>query len=202
MPTFTHSVDYENDYYTVEIGVYDNFDADLDVTPGEFFEACDSDDLATLFEKFLNYPRLGDVLDEIDESLLSTLRGLLYPIDDDNEARDTLTRIPSHEFAEYATWEQIAALLNALSGSRNRALSHVWCNDIPSETRHTLLTILHEHTPGYQEASPATDSTRSFDPFEDVLDLLNDVDEDRLLGLPDTTLDRLRSILLTTNEAA
>lgn len=190
MPSFTRQVEYQNDFYSTEITVYDEFDEEFDIGVEEFFNECDTDDMAEFLDLIVNKGLLADVLNAISHETRLALTGVTSesptptapPVGLNLGATD-IQRIPPDWIAEYTTSDQVLQLLIALAFGRHNTLIHVW-ERMSQATRDSLITSL-----GFPGGQP------SREPVEDALELLSDIDRNRLLGLPDTTLDHLRSLL-------
>lgn len=196
MPSFTREVRYENDYYSTEITVCDEFDEEFSIEPSEFVDECDDSDLVELLNSLADLSELPQLLQDAHPNVriafanaLGTPPPLPIPASGNAPAGSLhlngpdIVRIDPHHIALYATWPQIKALLEVLSYGRRDALNEAWSRLDPT-IKSDLAAVL---------GSGAPSDLR--EPIDDALELLSDVDRNRLLGLPDTTLDHLRTLL-------
>lgn len=202
MPTFTKNIEYQNDYYSTEISVYDEFDEEFDIDATDFFEECDYGDIAEFLDLVASMSDLKGPLSEMGDDERRTLAAALnayytdngeappdpeYPTPADPASamtRDSVQTLPEQWIAEGTNWMQIKALLEALPSTRLAAFTAAWHALHPSTKSQLLDKILN----GRPAPAPR-------EPIDDALELLSDVDRNRLLGLPDSTLDHLRELL-------
>ncbi|NVZ07985.1 hypothetical protein HW932_01760 [Allochromatium humboldtianum] len=191
MPSFTKTAYYSDYETTVSLDV--EFDETFEIDPTEYVESCTKRECGELLDAIVSENNLHDVFQHADEDTLSTLAEALsvtrqapppsVPIPDLNLSSSDIARIPGHMLADNITWQQLLAILLTLPYGRRAALEEAW-DKLAPYNKNELATAL-----GLSTAPPRTE------PVDDALELLSDVDRNRLLGLPDTTLDHLRTLL-------
>lgn len=190
MPEFTKPAYYSDYETTVSLDV--EFDETFNVEPKEYIEACSISECAELLDALVAECSLSSLFERVDEGTLDELAEALgvtrqapapsVPVPDLNLSSSDIARIPGQMLADNLTWVQLKDIFLALPFGRERALKSAWEVLTPS-AKERLFAALGTQPPAQRE------------PVDDALELLSDVDRNRLLGLPDTTLDHLRTLL-------
>ena len=190
MASFTKTAYYSDYETTVSFDV--EFDEDFEVDPDEYVEACSIRECGELLDALVNHADLSAAFAYTDndtrEAFAETL-GIPYqapttPIQDLNLSIADIKRIPGDVMAAYITTEQLHDILRELPYGRKPSLDEA-LRCLSQGTRDDLAAAF---------GAPAA-PTQPREPLDDALELLSDVDRNRLLGLPDSTLDHLRSLL-------